>query len=57
MMIETRIGMVFFILAEILWLKLNESKAFERRKGVLRIFVGYHGNTKSPQPIQHQLTT
>jgi len=45
------------LLAQILWLKLNESKAFERRKGVLGIFVGYHGNTKFPQPIQHHLNT
>jgi len=49
------LGLHFF--GEILWLKLNESKAFERRRGVLRIFVGYHGNTQSPQPIQHQLST
>jgi hypothetical protein len=37
---------------EILWLKLNQSKVFERRRGVLRVFVGYRGNTKFPQPIQ-----
>jgi hypothetical protein len=45
------VGMRLF-LGEILWLKLNQSKVFERRRGVLRVFVGYRGNTKFPQPIQ-----
>ena len=40
------------VFAEILWLKLEKSKAFERRVGVFRIFVGYRENMKSPQPIQ-----
>ncbi len=46
---------MYFMLfsAEILWLKLEESKAFERTIGVFRIFVGYCGKTNSPQPIQH----
>jgi len=41
----------------ILWLETYESKALERGTGALRILVGNHGNTRSPQPIQHQLTT
>jgi hypothetical protein len=38
---------------EILWLELKESRTFKRGRGVLRIFAGYCGNTRFPQPIQH----
>ncbi len=37
---------------EILWLELEVPKAFETRRGVLRVFVGYCRNKKCPQPIQ-----
>jgi hypothetical protein len=38
---------------EILWLELKESRTFKRGRGVLRIFAGYCGNTRFPQPIQY----
>jgi hypothetical protein len=38
---------------EILWLELKESRTFKKGRGVLRIFAGYCGNTRFPQPIQH----
>ncbi len=44
---------IFIFSAEILWLEFEMPKAFETTTGVLRVFVGYCGNTKSPQPIQH----
>ena len=34
-----------FFEAEILWLMLPVSAAVVKEAGVLRVFVGYHGNT------------
>jgi hypothetical protein len=44
-------------LAQILWLMLAAGTALEEEGGVLRIFVGCHGNTGFSRPIQHQHNT
>jgi hypothetical protein len=48
---------VFEFICEILWLRLEENKAFEREIGVPRVSVGYPKNTRFLRPIQHQINT